>query len=46
MMVKVGDADGIVSGACHPTAHTLRPALQILKTAPEQNLRQHFSNGN
>ena len=34
MMVKAGDADGIVSGACHPTAHTLRPALQILKTAP------------
>ena len=34
MMVKMGDADGLVSGACHSTADTLRPALQILKTAP------------
>ena len=34
MMVKVGDADGMVSGACHTTADTLRPCLQILKTAP------------
>ena len=34
MMVKAGDADGLVSGACHSTANTLRPALQILKTAP------------
>ena len=34
MMVKVGDADGMVSGACHTTADTLRPSLQILKTAP------------
>lgn len=34
MMVKMGDADGLVSGACHSTANTLRPALQILKTAP------------
>ena len=31
MMVKMGDADGLVSGACHSTADTLRPALQILK---------------
>ena len=34
MMVKLGYADGLVSGACHSTANTLRPALQILKTAP------------
>lgn len=34
MMVKAGYADGLVSGACHSTADTLRPALQILKTAP------------
>ena len=42
MMVKVGDADGIVSGSCHPTAHTLRPALQILKTAPGTKLASAF----
>lgn len=34
MMVKMGDADGLVSGACHPTADTLKPALQIIKGAP------------
>ena len=34
MLVKVGDADGVVSGACHSTANTLRPALQIIKTKP------------
>ncbi len=34
MMVKLGDADGMVAGACHPTADTLRPSLQILRTAP------------
>ena len=33
MMVKVGDADGMVSGAIHATADTLRPALQIIKAA-------------
>ncbi len=32
MMLKQGDADGIISGAIHPTAHTLRPAFQIIKT--------------
>lgn len=31
MMVKTGDADGLVSGAIHSTADTLRPALQIIK---------------
>ena len=34
MMVHLGDADGLVSGAEHSTAHTIRPALQIIKTAP------------
>ena len=34
MLVKDGMADGIVSGACHSTSNTLRPALQILKTKP------------
>ena len=34
MMVKMGDADGFVSGACHSTADTLKPALQIIKGAP------------
>ena len=34
MMVYFDDADGMVSGACHSTADTLRPCLQILKTAP------------
>ncbi len=32
MMVKMGHADGLVCGACHSTADTLRPALQIIKT--------------
>lgn len=32
IMVKANDADGMVAGACHATADTLRPALQILKT--------------
>lgn len=34
MMVKVGDADGLVSGAVHSTGDLLRPGLQIIKTAP------------
>ena len=42
MMVKSGDADGLVSGACHSTANTLRPALQILKTAPGTKLVSAF----
>lgn len=33
LMLKAGDADGFVSGACHSTANTLRPGLQIIKTA-------------
>ena len=34
MLVKTGKADGVVSGACHSTANTLRPSLQIIKTKP------------
>ena len=34
MMVQCGDADGLVSGAEHSTADTIRPALQIIKTKP------------
>ena len=43
MMVKQGKADGLVSGAAHSTADTLRPALQILKTAPGTKLVSTFS---
>lgn len=42
MMVKMNDADGLVSGACHSTANTLRPCLQILKTAPGTKLVSAF----
>ena len=42
MMVKCEDADGLVSGAAHSTADTLRPALQILKTAPGTKLVSAF----
>lgn len=42
MMLKQGDADGLVSGACHSTANTLRPALQILKTASGTKLVSAF----
>ena len=42
MMVKNGDADGVVSGACHSTANTLRPSLQIIKTAPGTKLVSAF----
>ena len=34
MMVKLGDADGFVSGASHPTSDTLKPVLQIIKGRP------------
>ncbi len=33
LMLKAGDVDGYVSGACHSTANTLRPGLQVVKTA-------------
>ena len=42
MMVKLNEADGLVSGAIHSTADTLRPALQILKTAPGTKLVSAF----
>ncbi len=42
MMVKKEDADGLVSGAAHSTSDTLRPALQILKTAPGTKLVSAF----
>ncbi|MFJ1429578.1 phosphate acetyltransferase [Capnocytophaga canimorsus] len=37
MMVFMGDADGMVSGAVHTTAHTIRPSLQFVKTKPGVN---------
>ncbi len=42
MMVKNGDADGVVSGACHSSANTLRPSLQIIKTKPGSKLVSAF----
>jgi phosphate acetyltransferase len=42
MMVKQCEADGLVSGAIHSTSDTLRPALQILKTAPGTKLVSAF----
>ena len=42
MMVKRGEADGLVSGACHSTGDVLRPALQILKTAPGAQMVSSF----
>ncbi|MFA7673822.1 MAG: phosphate acetyltransferase [Clostridia bacterium] len=42
MMVKMGEADGMVAGAVHATSDTLRPALQILKTAKGTKLVSAF----
>ncbi len=42
MMVKMDEADGLISGAIHSTSDTLRPALQILKTAPGTKLVSAF----
>ena len=42
LMIKNGDADGLVSGACHSTANTLRPCLQIIKTKPGTKLVSAF----
>lgn len=42
MMVKTDEADGLISGAIHSTSDTLRPALQILKTAPGTKLVSAF----
>jgi phosphate acetyltransferase len=38
MMVHKGHADGMVSGAVHTTQHTIRPALQFIKTKPEASI--------
>lgn len=43
MMVKLGYADGLVCGAIHSTADTLRPALQIIKTKPGTKLVSAFA---
>ena len=43
MMLKMGDVDGLVSGACHSTANTLRPGLQIVKTAPGYSAVSSFN---
>lgn len=42
MLVKLGYADGVVSGACHSTANTLRPSLQIIKTKNNVKLVSSF----
>ncbi|APW48447.1 phosphate acetyltransferase [Rhodoferax antarcticus] len=38
MMLAVGEVDGLVSGAVHTTANTVRPALQLIKTAPGSSI--------
>jgi phosphate acetyltransferase len=38
MMVHLGLADGMVSGAAHTTAHTIRPSFEIIKTKPEVSI--------
>lgn len=38
MMLQIGDVDGLVSGAIHTTANTIRPALQLVKTSPGASL--------
>lgn len=42
LMVKAGKADGMVAGACHSTGDVLRPALQVIKTAPDAKLVSSF----
>ena len=42
MLTKEGIADGVVSGACHSSSNTLKPALQIIKTAPGVELVSAF----
>jgi len=42
MLLYIGAVDGVVSGAVHPTAHTLKPALQIIKTLPNSPLASTF----
>lgn len=38
MMLAIGEVDGLVSGAVHTTANTVRPALQLIKTAPGSSI--------
>ena len=38
MMLALDEVDGLVSGLVHPTANTIRPALQLIKTAPDCSL--------
>jgi phosphate acetyltransferase len=38
MMLHLGEVDGLVSGAVHTTANTVRPAFQLIKTAPQYSL--------
>lgn len=38
MMVQLGLADGMVSGAAHTTAHTIRPSFEIIKTKPDVSI--------
>lgn len=38
MMVQLGEADGMVSGAVHSTAHTIRPSFEIIKTKPDAKI--------
>lgn len=42
MMTKMGEVDGVVSGAVHSSSDTLRPAVQIVKTAPGSALASAF----
>ena len=42
MMAKLGEVDGVVSGAIHSSSDTLRPAVQIVKTAPGAALASAF----
>lgn len=42
MMVKMNDADGMVSGAIHTTGDLLRPGLQVIKTAPNVSIVSSF----
>ncbi len=42
MMLRENEADGVVSGACHSTANTLRPALQLVKAKPGSKLVSSF----
>lgn len=38
MMVKLGMADGMVSGAAHTTAHTIKPSFEVIKTTPDVSI--------